>query len=167
MSEWNDGSRRWAIRNLKSRYAALCDDNYDADGIADSLVRYGRADQCRAIPSRMGRIRPRASAWKSACAALCLIGDRVRAHCTALSISAGEGARSDAHLCDLRRDGKRHLDALKWGLVPYFTKDLKKARKPINARDDNLFQSQSPRNSRNPYSKPLSATIASFTEPLN
>jgi hypothetical protein len=23
-----------AIRNLKSRYAALCDDNYDADGIA-------------------------------------------------------------------------------------------------------------------------------------
>jgi putative SOS response-associated peptidase YedK len=25
-------------------------------------------------------------------------------------------------------DGERHLDALKWGLVPYFTKDLKKAR---------------------------------------
>jgi hypothetical protein len=23
-----------SIRNLKSRYAALCDDNYDADGIA-------------------------------------------------------------------------------------------------------------------------------------
>ena len=29
---------------------------------------------------------------------------------------------------------ERHLDVLKWGLVPYFTKDLKKARKPINAR---------------------------------
>jgi putative SOS response-associated peptidase YedK len=35
-------------------------------------------------------------------------------------------------------DGARHLDALKWGLVPYFTKDVKKARKPINARDDNV-----------------------------
>jgi putative SOS response-associated peptidase YedK len=38
-------------------------------------------------------------------------------------------------------DGARHLDALKWGLVPYFTKDLKKARKPINARDDNVAKS--------------------------
>jgi hypothetical protein len=28
-----------AIRNLKSRYAALCDDNYDADGIAALLLR--------------------------------------------------------------------------------------------------------------------------------
>ena len=27
-----------AIRNLKSRYAALCDDNYDADGIAHCLA---------------------------------------------------------------------------------------------------------------------------------
>jgi putative SOS response-associated peptidase YedK len=35
----------------------------------------------------------------------------------------------------------RHLDVLKWGLVPYFTKDLKKARKPINARDDNVAKS--------------------------
>ena len=26
-----------------------------------------------------------------------------------------------------RESGERHLDALKWGLVPYFTKDLKKA----------------------------------------
>jgi putative SOS response-associated peptidase YedK len=31
-------------------------------------------------------------------------------------------------------DRERHLDALRWGLMPYFTKDLKKARKPINAR---------------------------------
>jgi hypothetical protein len=27
--------------------------------------------------------------------------------------------------------GERHLDALKWGLVPYFTNNLKAARKPI------------------------------------
>ena len=34
----------------------------------------------------------------------------------------------------LNRDtGERNLDVLQWGLVPYFTKDLKKARKPINA----------------------------------
>jgi putative SOS response-associated peptidase YedK len=37
--------------------------------------------------------------------------------------------------------GERHLDVLKWGLVPYFTKDLKEARKPINARDDNVAKS--------------------------
>src|SRR3984885_3127125 len=38
-------------------------------------------------------------------------------------------------------DGKRHLDPLKWGLVPYFTKDLKKARKPINARSETIAKS--------------------------
>ena len=32
--------------------------------------------------------------------------------------------------------GERHLDLLRWGLVPYFTKDLKAARKPINARSE-------------------------------
>jgi putative SOS response-associated peptidase YedK len=31
-------------------------------------------------------------------------------------------------------NGERYLDVLKWGLVPHFTKDLKKVRKPINAR---------------------------------
>ena len=38
-------------------------------------------------------------------------------------------------------DGERHLDPLKWGLVPYFTKDLKKARKPINARSETIAKS--------------------------
>jgi putative SOS response-associated peptidase YedK len=47
----------------------------------------------------------------------------------------------DAPVVRLARDGMRHLDVLKWGLVPYFTKDLKKARKPINARDDNVAKS--------------------------
>jgi hypothetical protein len=37
--------------------------------------------------------------------------------------------------------GERHLGALKWGLVPYFTKDLKKARKPINARSETVATS--------------------------
>ena len=32
--------------------------------------------------------------------------------------------------------GERRLDALKWGLIPHFTKDLKAARKPINARSE-------------------------------
>jgi putative SOS response-associated peptidase YedK len=47
----------------------------------------------------------------------------------------------DAPVVRLSKDGERYLDALKWGLIPYFTKDLKKARKPINARDDNLAKS--------------------------
>jgi len=34
----------------------------------------------------------------------------------------------------LLKDGERHLNALKRGLIPYFTNNLKKARKPINAR---------------------------------
>jgi putative SOS response-associated peptidase YedK len=47
----------------------------------------------------------------------------------------------DAPVIRLARDGQRHLDALKWGLVPYFTKDLKKARKPINARSETVATS--------------------------
>jgi putative SOS response-associated peptidase YedK len=47
----------------------------------------------------------------------------------------------DAPVVRLARDSQRHLDALKWGLVPYFTKDLKKARKPINARSETVATS--------------------------
>ena len=36
---------------------------------------------------------------------------------------------------------ERHLDALRWGLVPYFTGDLKAARKPINARSETVASS--------------------------
>ena len=32
--------------------------------------------------------------------------------------------------------GERSLDLLQWGLIPHFTKDLKAARKPINARSE-------------------------------
>ena len=47
----------------------------------------------------------------------------------------------DAPVVRLCRTGERHLDALKWGLVPSFTKDLKKARKPINARSETIARS--------------------------
>jgi len=47
----------------------------------------------------------------------------------------------DAPVVRVTREGERHLDVLKWGLIPYFTKDLKKARKPINVRDDNVAKS--------------------------
>ena len=47
----------------------------------------------------------------------------------------------DAPVVRLGANGKRHLDVLKWGLVPSFTKDLKKARKPINARSETVATS--------------------------
>jgi putative SOS response-associated peptidase YedK len=37
--------------------------------------------------------------------------------------------------------GERHLDLLRWGFVPSFTKDLKQARRPINARSETVAQS--------------------------
>jgi putative SOS response-associated peptidase YedK len=46
----------------------------------------------------------------------------------------------DAPVVRLSREGERHLDALKWGLIPS-TKDLKKARKPINARSETVATS--------------------------
>jgi putative SOS response-associated peptidase YedK len=47
----------------------------------------------------------------------------------------------DAPVVRRAANGDRHLDVLKWGLVPYFTKDLKKARKPINARSETIATS--------------------------
>jgi putative SOS response-associated peptidase YedK len=37
--------------------------------------------------------------------------------------------------------GERNLDLLTWGLVPHWTKDLKEARRPINARADTVDSS--------------------------
>ena len=37
--------------------------------------------------------------------------------------------------------GERHLDLLTWGLVPHWTKELAKARKPINARAETVATS--------------------------
>jgi putative SOS response-associated peptidase YedK len=36
---------------------------------------------------------------------------------------------------------QRSLDVLRWGLVPYFTKDLKKAQRPVNARAETVASS--------------------------
>lgn len=35
----------------------------------------------------------------------------------------------------------RHIDLLKWGLVPFGTRDLKAARKPMNARSETVATS--------------------------
>jgi putative SOS response-associated peptidase YedK len=37
--------------------------------------------------------------------------------------------------------GERHLDALTWGFVPAFTKTLKEARRPVNARAETVTTS--------------------------
>jgi putative SOS response-associated peptidase YedK len=47
----------------------------------------------------------------------------------------------DAPVVRLNSNGERHLDVLKWGLVPCFTKDLKRARKPINSRSETIAKS--------------------------
>ncbi len=36
--------------------------------------------------------------------------------------------------------GERHLDALKWGLLPSWSKDAAKAKRPINARSETVAQ---------------------------
>ena len=70
-----------AIRNLKARYAALCDDHYDADGIAElfsedaiwespalgrfegrEMIRQSFAVSMRGITSK-GKMRSMTSAW--------------------------------------------------------------------------------------------------------
>ena len=47
----------------------------------------------------------------------------------------------DAPVVRQHANGERPLNVLKWGLVPYCTKDLKKARKPINARSETIAKS--------------------------
>jgi putative SOS response-associated peptidase YedK len=37
--------------------------------------------------------------------------------------------------------GERHLDLLRWGLLPYWTKDPRQARKPINAKAETVASS--------------------------
>ncbi len=37
--------------------------------------------------------------------------------------------------------GERHLDLLQWGLLPHFTKDPERARRPINARAETVTTS--------------------------
>lgn len=37
--------------------------------------------------------------------------------------------------------GERHLDALTWGFIPAFTKSLKEARSPVNARSETVVSS--------------------------
>ena len=67
-------------------------------------------------------------------------------------LAAGDGLPEDPRLPPLfprprpRRSfgpetGERRLDVAKWGLVPFFTKDLAKARKPINARSETVARS--------------------------
>ena len=40
------------------------------------------------------------------------------------------------------RERQRHLDPLRWGLVPYRAKDVKSARQPINARAESAADSR-------------------------
>ena len=75
----------------------------------------------------------------------------------------------DAPVVRLSKDGQRHLDALKWGLVPYFTKDLKKARKPINARSETTSPSPACSGRRSPSAAALSrrrSTTSGATIPM-
>jgi putative SOS response-associated peptidase YedK len=39
-----------------------------------------------------------------------------------------------------REDHKRHMESFKWGLVPYWSDDLKIAQKLINARSETIFE---------------------------
>ena len=41
-----------------------------------------------------------------------------------------------------RETGQRHLDLLKWGLLPYWTKDPTETKRPINARSETASKSR-------------------------
>ncbi len=47
----------------------------------------------------------------------------------------------DAIVVRRHPEGGRHLDLLKWGLLPYWTKDPAKAQRPINARAETVATS--------------------------
>ncbi len=47
----------------------------------------------------------------------------------------------DAMVVRRHPEGERHLDLLKWGLLPYWTKDPAKAQRPINARAETVATS--------------------------
>jgi putative SOS response-associated peptidase YedK len=47
----------------------------------------------------------------------------------------------DAMVVRRHPEGERHLDLLKWGLLPYWTKDAATARRPINARAETVATS--------------------------
>ena len=96
-----------AIRNLKSRYAALCDDNYDADGIAalfaedatwesPGLGRFEGRDAIRRFLSRCSRdllIRhPLQSEWPD------LRGWRYRAGAVVSLYAVHGGGRKSRHV---------------------------------------------------------------------
>jgi putative SOS response-associated peptidase YedK len=55
-----------------------------------------------------------------------------------LETTSNTAPTHDAPVVWLSREGDRRLDALKWGLACYFTKDLGKARKPINVRSETI-----------------------------
>jgi putative SOS response-associated peptidase YedK len=44
-------------------------------------------------------------------------------------------------VCRHPETGWRRLDALRWGLVPHFTKDLKACKRPMNARSETAASS--------------------------
>jgi putative SOS response-associated peptidase YedK len=58
-----------------------------------------------------------------------------------LALTWNMAPTKDAPVVCLHANGERHLDVLKWGLLAYFTKDPKKARKPINARSETIANS--------------------------
>jgi hypothetical protein len=67
----------------------------------------------------------------------------------------------DATVIRLDRKGARHLDVLRWGLIPYFSKELKTARRPINARSDtgrDRVCSRQPSPNGGAWSRPLPTT---------
>ena len=59
-----------------------------------------------------------------------------------IAASANVAPTDPAMVIRLNPDTRqRSLDVLRWGLVPYFTKDLKKATRPINARAETVAAS--------------------------
>jgi hypothetical protein len=133
-------AHRHAIGNLISHRVNQPCRLYSLCGAAKSIISRGCAVAFRPSASHIARMCGRYASYLPSALIALLFGTVNQP--PALKPTWNMAPTDDALV--VRSDpesGRRSLDVLTWGLVPYFTKDLKAARKPINARAETVARS--------------------------